>query len=245
MPMQTPAIPEGVKAAVDYFVSIGLTSAVVGSVVSWLTHLLLTEKIKSKIKSEYDEKLETLKAQLKGQYDEKLETHKAQLKAQADVEIEKLKSELNITAAQSQFRFSKLHEKRAEIIAEVYASLREALTCLSEYTKAFEPDGGASREDRRKNAANAANSFAKLYAAKQIFIPEAAAAKLDEINQELKSAFIQFAYGVDMMPNENLDHTSNWVKVAGKVEKLSKTALRELERDFRSLLGDDGSISNS
>jgi hypothetical protein len=69
----------------------------VGGFASWLTHLVLTEKIKSKIRNEYDEKLETLKAQLKGQYDEKLETHKAQLKAQADVEIEKLKSELSIT----------------------------------------------------------------------------------------------------------------------------------------------------
>ncbi len=238
--MQMPTVPDGAKAVLDYLVSIGLTSAVVGSFASWLTHLFLTEKIKGKIKSEYDEKLETLKAQLKGQYDEKLETLKVQLKAQADVEIEKLKSEFSIAAAKNQFRFSKLHEKRAEIIAEVYASLGEAITCLMEYTKAFEPVGGASREERRKSAVDAGNGFAKLYAAKQIFIPESTATKLDEINQELKSLFLQFAYGVDMIRSE--DNYIKWEKVAGKVEKLSKTALRELERDFRSLLGEESTF---
>jgi hypothetical protein len=237
--MQMPAVPEGAKAVLDYLVSIGLTSAVVGAFASWLTHLFLTEKIKGRIKSEYDEKLETLKAQLKGQYDEKLETHKSQLKAQADVEIEKLKSELSIAAAQNQFRFSTLHEKRAEIIAEVYASLREALNCLSELTKAFEPVGGASRTERSKNAVDAVNAFTKLYAAKEIFIPEAAATKLREINQELKSAFWEFAFGVAMTQSDNLNHTQNWIKVQEKVERLSDTALRELEKDFRSLLGDE------
>jgi hypothetical protein len=156
-----------------------------------------------------------------------------------------VQAKLSIAAAQSQFRFSTLHEKRAEIIAEVYASLREAITHLSEYTKAFEPVGGTSREQRRKSAAEAANAFAKLYAAKQIFVPESAAMKLDEINLELKSAFSEFAYGVDMMPSEGLDHTRNWVRVGEKVEKLSKIALRELELDFRLLLGDEVPISTS
>lgn len=224
MIVQISAVPEGAKAIIDYFVSIGLTSAAFGAFASWLTHLYFSEKIKGRIKSEYDEKLET---------------HKAQLKAQADVEIEKLKNELSIAAAKTQFQFSKLHEKRAEIIAEVYASLREAITCLSEYTKVFEPVGGTSRDERRKNAMDAANAFAKLYAANQIFIPESAAGKLDEINQELKSAFLQFAYEVDVMPSRAMNHTRTWVEVSEKVAKLSKIALRELERDFRSLLGDE------
>ena len=201
------AVPEGAKAVLDFFVSIGLTAAVFGAFASWLTHLILAEKIKGRIKSEYDERLETLKAQLKGQYDEKLETHKAQLKAQADTEIEKLKSGLSIAAAQNQFRFSTLHEKRAEIIAKVYASLREAISCLREYTKPFEPAGGTSKEDRRQKAAEAANKFSDLYAANKIFMPEAAATRLDQINEELREAFIRFAYQIDMMPSENRDHT--------------------------------------
>jgi hypothetical protein len=208
--------------------------------------LLLAEKIKGRIKAEYDERLATLNAQLKGQYDEKLETHKAQLKGQADTEIEKLKSALSMAAAQHQIRFSTLHEKQAEIVAKVYAALREAIAALSGYTKAFEPVGGPPKEERRKSAAKAANEFTKLYSANQIFMPEAAAAKLDAINEELRTAFVRFAYQVDMMPPENFDHTKNWVEIMEKVERLSKSALRELEKDFRSLLGDDdGAASQS
>jgi hypothetical protein len=59
---------------------------------------------------------ERIKGSIKAEYDEKLETHKAQLKAQSDVEIEQLKSRLSVAAAQQQVRFSRLHEKRAEVI---------------------------------------------------------------------------------------------------------------------------------
>ena len=55
----------------------------------------------------------------------------------------------------------------------------------------------------------------------------------------------RIAYQVDMMPSENLDHTKNWVEIMDKVEGLSKSALRELERDFRTVLGDDNPVSLS
>lgn len=236
--MQLGSIPETVKTVVDYFVSIGVTSALVAGVVSWLANLIIGERIKSKIKHEYDEKLESAKASLKGHYDEKLETHKAQLKAQSDVEVERLKSDLSIAAAERQVRFSTLHEKRATVIAKVYELLQDALAALSDYTKVFEPAGGSPREERRKKVVETANAFAKEYVAKKIFVPEAAAVKLDEINNELKASFLQFAYGVDLMRTDSASHTQTWIQVAEKVENLSKVALKELEKDFRALLGD-------
>jgi hypothetical protein len=46
-----------------------------------------------------------------------------QLKAKADVEIEQLKSSLQMIAYEQQVRFSKLHDRRAEVIAELYKRL--------------------------------------------------------------------------------------------------------------------------
>ena len=172
---------ESAREVFDSLVSINLTAGVVAGIVSWLVQLWLSEKIKARIKGEYDKQLETVKAQLKSQYDEKLETHKAQLKAQGDIEIEKLKSELSVAAAQRHALFSNLQEKRAEVIAEVYASLKEAMSALADYIKVFEPAGGPSREDRRTTVVQAANAFAKLYDNKKIFIPEEAAKKLDDM----------------------------------------------------------------
>jgi len=57
---------------------------------------------------------------------------KAKLKADADIEIERLKSSLQIEAAEHQVRFAKLHKKRGEIIAELYALLVEAHSVADE-----------------------------------------------------------------------------------------------------------------
>ena len=170
-----------------------LTAGGIAATLIWLSKNYLSERIKGEIKHEYDSEIEILKARLK---------------SDADVEVEKLKSQLAITAAERQVRFSRLHEKRGEVIAEVYAALTSFVITLADYTKAFEPTGGPSREDRRKAAVEAANSFAKLFNSKKIFIPHVTAIKLEKINQEMKQAFLEFAYGVDLMPDYN---TSRWV----------------------------------
>jgi hypothetical protein len=51
------------------------------------------------------------------------EKFKAQLKSDADSEIERLKHSLQVAAVEHQVRFSSLHERRAQVIAEVYERL--------------------------------------------------------------------------------------------------------------------------
>jgi hypothetical protein len=205
----------------------GTAGAATAGLIIWLWKTWISEKIKGQIKHEYDSQIEILKARLK---------------SEGDVEIEKLKSQLSIAAAQRQVQFSHLHEKRAEVIAEIYASLREAVIAVSEYTKAFEPAGGSSLDERRKTAAEAANKFAMIYMTNQIYVTEEAANKLDEINRELKQAFIQFAYGVDLMRDiSGVDYTEKWIAIGQKVERLSSVVMRELETEFRILLGDENS----
>lgn len=48
------------------------------------------------------------------------------LKAKADAEIERLRHSLQMSALEHQVRFSKLHERRAEVVAELYKLLLEA-----------------------------------------------------------------------------------------------------------------------
>jgi len=86
------------------FATAGITGTVAASAILWLSKNWISEKIKGRIKVEYDSQLEILKAKLK---------------SESDVEVERLKSQLSIAAAERQFRFSKLHEKRADAIAEV------------------------------------------------------------------------------------------------------------------------------
>lgn len=200
----------------------------------------MSERIKGSIKAEYDERIETLKAQLKSEYDQKLETHKAQLKAQSDVEIELLKSRLSVASAQQQVRFSRLHEKRADVITEVYASLKTLLGAVAEYTAIFEQAGMAPREERAKAAAAKINNFIVLYRNNSIFIPRPTISKIDSILKIIKEVFIEFHWGVDhvMRGTQQLDTTDKWLKVSQDVENISSVALIELEDDLRRLLGE-------
>ncbi|WP_426409446.1 hypothetical protein [Bradyrhizobium ganzhouense] len=197
----------------------------------------LSEKIKAAIRSEYEERLEILKADLKASNDIELEKLKAQLKAQGDVAIERLKSELAVVAAQRNVEFSHLHSKRAEVLAEVHADLRDALDATADYTKAFEPVGGTSRAERGLKAAEATNKFIRTFRTKEIYLPEAAADKMRVIADELKFAFFQFLYGVDY-GDLGAERTTKWLEIQEKIERLSGPATRELQRDFRGLLGD-------
>jgi hypothetical protein len=201
----------------------------------------ISERIKSSIKAEYDERIETLKAQLKSEYDQKLETHKAQLKAQSDVEIEQLKSRLSVAAAQQQVRFSRLHEKRAEVITEVYASLNSLLGAVAEYTAVFEPAGIPPREERAKKSVEALNKFMVLYRDNRIFIPRPTTVKLDQIQSAIRGAFIEFQWGVDYVARSTRQSgdTDKWQKVSQTLEDVSKVALIELEDDLRRLLGEE------
>lgn len=74
------------------------------------------------------------------------EKFKAQLKADADIEIEKLKNSLQMVAVEHQVRFSKLHEKRAEIIADLYARLVEAERIGDHFVKVDSWDDEKRRE---------------------------------------------------------------------------------------------------
>jgi hypothetical protein len=60
---------------------------------------------------------------LKGKADSELERLKAELKAEGDVSIEQLKGRLQLAATEHEVRFSNLHQKRAEVIADLYQRL--------------------------------------------------------------------------------------------------------------------------
>jgi hypothetical protein len=221
----TPEISAVAAKIVEFLVGWGLSAAGGAGLAVLLMRTWLSEKIKAQIKSEYDEKLET---------------HKAQLKAQSDVEIEKLKSELSIAAAQRNVRFSRLHERQAEIIAEVYEALSELVKAISDYVAIYEPASAPPREERRERAAEAANEFIALYRGKKIFFPPSTAAKLDEILLEIRTAYMRFAFKIDA--DRRTGGTMEWLDIFERIQKLSETTVVELECDFRTLLGHEDDV---
>ncbi|MBV1879900.1 MAG: hypothetical protein KUG79_19810 [Pseudomonadales bacterium] len=209
----------------DFILEIVTSAAVAATLTGlllWLTKSWVSERLKNAIRSEFDQKLET---------------HKSQLKAQTETEVERLKSNLSIAAAERQIKFSKLHEKRAEVIAETYSLLKEVYVTTQDYVKIFEPAGDKPREARQEIAFKAHKALRQYYPKKIIYIPCLTAEKLETIDMELVKIFNEFAYTVDFQ--QGVGDARKWNDIFEKMRGEISEALKDLENEFRKLLGDE------
>ena len=217
----------------DYVLHV-LSSALFSSVLvgagAWLIRSWVSERMKNAIRSEYDQKLET---------------HKSQLKAQSDVAIERVRADLSIAAAERQIQFARLHEERAEVIAETYARLTELHRTLGNYVKIFEPAGDKPKEERRRAVQEAHEAFITYYPKKRIFLPESAVEKIDSINERSVSAFYSFFYEIEVTQQQGGQDATRWLEIFKQVREEIPVALKELEHEFRSLLGDKSEQQDS
>ncbi len=205
----------------------------------------ISQEIKSAIQSEYDQRLATLKSDLKADNDTKLERHKhtlqieaSKFKADGDAKLESLKHDLAREAAKRNFMFAKLHEQRAEVIAETYSKLAVSMKALRQYTSPMEPAGVPSKADRQKSLYEANLKLNEVFLHKRIFLPLNTAQKIDKIITNMQMASNEFFWKVANQ-SDDAPTIKAWVEVSDKVSGPISEAMNELEDELRLLLGDD------
>ena len=166
----------------------------------------------------------------------------AEIESKASLEMGRITHEYRQLQLEHQVRFTKLHELRAETIAEVYRLLAKARRHMAVMTAVFEPVGIASKEERAQVAFESMVAFHAYYDEHKIFIPDATCLQIEAIFHALRQADASFTvyvlYAEKMgrpLDREALDHwTSSNELVTGDVEK----SMELLIDDFRTLLGD-------
>ena len=158
-------------------VSSAAISAVLSGLVVWLTKSWISERLKSSIKNEYDQKLET---------------HKAQLKAASDIESERLRSQLSIAATERQVKFSRLHDKRAEVIAELHGKLVQVHWDAESFVSPVESDGEPTKKEKFVTAMNAMADFYRFFEKIKIYLPVALCAALDNFVVNMRQKVMGF-----------------------------------------------------
>jgi hypothetical protein len=78
---------------------------------------------------------ERLKRSIQHEYDLKLEAFKAEWRSQHETALERMRADLNIAVNEHYIRFSKLHERRAEVVADCYAKLDKYASAVDNYLK--------------------------------------------------------------------------------------------------------------
>jgi hypothetical protein len=156
------------------------------------------------------------------------------LKADTDVEIERLRASLQIAAAEHHVLFSKLHEKRAEVIEKLYILLLEAADAAKTFA-ANPNDTQLGKEEWNQHL-----QLYRFFHINKIYLPSALCALLE--NYETKLRFSTTSVKIYMsIENPKPEIVNEQVKVVREAWRALETDLpaimSELETEFRQLLG--------
>ncbi len=168
---------------------------------------------------------------------------KVQLQSQSDLSATEFKAKLELAATEHQVRFSRLHERRAEVIAETYRLLVEAMWAAEDFLSLAEWVGEPSKAEKYVTARNSLAEYFRQHDRNRIYLPPLVNSQMDSLMGGIRGDVIHFGVYAQM-PNETLqDHTIRekhdiWHKTYKRMRDEVPVARALLEDEFRKLLGD-------
>jgi hypothetical protein len=164
------------------------------------------------------------------------------LKAKSDAVIEHLKNELQLKTIEHQVRFSRLHEKRADVIAELYGSFVEALWEAESFLSPIEWHGEPNKKEKHLAAMNKLTDLYRYFDKHRIYLPTELCSSLDQLVMEVRTLVINFGVYVEFH-EDNLNNSTQqekreaWSAGWKAIKNQVPLARQSLENEFRSLLG--------
>lgn len=145
--------------------------------------------------------------------------------------VEEVKAEFIKVSCEHQIRFSKLHEKRAEIIAELYSRLYDFYWAVCAFLRDFHKTKHDEKDFKKLD--DKSYEFTDYFHKHRIYFNENICSKIDELINALYSAYV---------PLENRDRNDkhlkqDWNKCAEIVRKQYPKIKESLESDFKKILG--------
>jgi hypothetical protein len=180
--------------------------------------------------------IKRFEADLKATADSELERLKAELKAKGDIAIEELKSHLQQAAFEHQVRFSKLHEKRAEIIAELYSRAIQVRDLGERFV--FQT-GANEREGQYLEATKTISALYDFYERHRIYMPERVCRAFQVFIVLLRAPMAEVnTYGGRDYSNPQTINERNeaFKKAFAAFGENVPAALKALEDEFRNIL---------
>jgi hypothetical protein len=174
-----------------------------------------------------------------------LEAFKVSLKTEADSSAQQLRNDLEKTAFEHEVKFSKLHEKRAEVIAETYSLLVVAHRELSNFVSIVEWSNEPSKKEKYFTAMNAVTDFYLFFSKNKIYIPKEACEQIEEFVLEMRKKAIGFGVHLrheeHQMTDDRLEKMHEaWDEAWKYFSEMVPEAKSALESKLRELLGDVG-----
>lgn len=174
-----------------------------------------------------------------------IEQFKANLNAETEKTLEHLRYELQRITMEHQIRFSKLHEKRAAVVAELYNLLNETYWATNSLISfASFPSGSRNEENEYKNAEEKIKEFFLYFYKNQIYFSKKLANLLDQfINNLMENTYLfrDLSRLGTVIKEETYEEKGKrhaaWLELWRKFRNESLSIKSAIEDDFRSILG--------
>lgn len=167
-----------------------------------------------------------------------LDKHKFEIKAASDRKIEQFKTELQIIAHERKETFSRLHEQRALIIAELYAK-------VSDFLGAGQLLGGRlifgtvrKAEDIAKDTIAQAKDLSAYFSRHKIYFSPALTEAMNELIFMVYDLSVQVKEAIDI-PESRRDFEKWFSDNLDQMMNTFSNCQKIIETEFRQILGVD------
>lgn len=164
-----------------------------------------------------------------------IEAYKHKLEGQTAAELERLRAQLAIVAVEHQVRFSRLHDRQAEIIATIFAKLDHLHGAFREWTYPGALGQAPNMIKRRDRAIDQFNKFVQYYYPHAIWLDEDTCAAINGILDQLRTPYYDFVVNTDQ--NGHPRDRDAWLKIYNKINREIPAARTLLDKRFRQILG--------
>lgn len=176
-----------------------------------------------------------------------LERFRASVSSEANSAIERLKHHLQLASLEHNVRFSKLHEKRAEVIAQLYGLLVEASWSASSFVSPVESGEGPSRQEKFVASINAFAEFFRFFDKNRIYLPSTLCKQLESLSGEMREKVVGLGvyirYEHANLPQAAWEKKMEAWNTSWKYFQQELPVAREsLEAELRSILGDASAV---
>jgi hypothetical protein len=151
-------------------------------------------------------------------------------------ELEHVRSALQKSAFEHQTRFSWYHQRKAELIANVYFLLNEVTDHVRHMVSPVQFGTDESKIAHRKATIDVFNKLAREYWGKKIFLEKEICLKVEAILKAVNEAITNFEISQDPQTRD----VKLWGAAYKQMDKNVPPLLGELEESFRVMLSNVG-----
>lgn len=174
-----------------------------------------------------------------------LERLKSELRAGADASLERLRMELQAKSLEHRVRFSKLHERRAEAIEELYSLLVDTQLAARPYIVVTGHDDTVRNEESIKIHKKLYDLYS-LVERRRIYLPPPICTSLDEFQKALHKAVVAIDVYSEVNnyapPKVARDRNQTIFEAVQAIEEKIPMMRRDLEDEIRRMLGGEKTV---